>query len=131
MGSYAHVRLNGDIEGDYVVLAKSARGILKIAPENHDGVPKVATLRQTTWACPTQWEGTLEDGRILYARCRRGELSVGVGEDIDSAVRNSMGDDALYFEHVADEPLSLEELRAHLYGLLEFPADLVVEGERR
>lgn len=131
MEPFAQVKLSGDIEGDYVVLTKSAHGTLKIAPARNEGLPRVTTLTQTTWVCPTQYEGTLADGRALYARSRRGELSVGIGEDIDKAVHNSMGDSALYFEYVAEEPLSFEELRGHLYGLLEFPEDLVVEGERR
>lgn len=71
---------------------------------------------------------TLDDGRTVYARSRNGELSVGVGDDLDDAVDKSSGSEALYFEYVEDSPLGFEELRAHLYGLLEFPSDLAIEN---
>lgn len=120
--------MSGDLEGDYVVLARRANGQLKIAPEQPDGLPRVVTLQRTTWACPTQWVATLHDGRTVYARSRNGELSVGVGDDLDDAVLKSGRSEALYFEYVEDSPMGFDELRAHLYGLLEFPADLSVEG---
>lgn len=91
-------------------------------------------LKKTSIACPSQWEGTLEEGRAVYARYRHGRLSVGVGDDIDEAVRNGMPDRALYADYVGDGLdgfMSLEELETHLHGLLEFPADLVVENERQ
>lgn len=71
---------------------------------------------------------TLSDGRTVYARSRHGEFSVGVGDDIDDAVLKSSGPEALYFEHVEESPMGFEELRAHLYGLLEFPEDLLIEA---
>jgi hypothetical protein len=133
MGKLPHVRLSGDLEGDYVVLQRHAGGILRIAPEHPDGRPKVLALRKTSLACPSQWEGVLEDGRAVYARYRWGELSVGVGGSVDEAVRNGMSDQALYADPVSgglDGYMDFEELKAHLHGLLEFPATLVVENER-
>jgi len=133
MGELPHVRLSGDLEGDYVVLRRHAGGILRIAPAQPEGRPKVLALRNTSLACPSQWEGVLEDGRAVYARYRWGELSVGVGESVDEAVRNGMSDQALYADPVGDGLdgyMDFEELKAHLHGLLEFPATLVVENER-
>jgi hypothetical protein len=83
--------------------------------------------------CPSQWQGTLEDGRVIYARYRHGALSVGIGNDIDAAVRNGWTDEAVYSDYGGDGIdgyMDFEELRVHLHGLLEFPADLVVENER-
>lgn len=97
------------------------------------GDAKVTALKRTCLACPSQWEGTLEDGRAVYARYRHGELSVGVGDDIDEAVRNARSDVALYAEEVGDDLdgfMSFEELKATLCGVLEFPARLVVANER-
>jgi hypothetical protein len=131
MDGLPRITLSGDLEGDSVVLAKKANGSLRIAPEQQNEVPTVVALKQTTWACPTQWEGTLDDGRTLFAHCRRGELSVGVGDSVNHAIDNTAAEEALCFEYVADGPMSFEELRAHLYGLLEFPEGLVVEGERK
>ncbi|MGD9736419.1 MAG: hypothetical protein AB7V58_12575 [Solirubrobacterales bacterium] len=127
------VKLSGDVEGDYVVLRHHAGGVLRIAPERPEGRPKVAALKKTCTACPSQWEGTLEDGRVIYARYRWGELSVGVGGEIDEAVHNGWTDEALYADQVGeglDGFMVFEELKAHLYGLLEFPPDLTVENER-
>lgn len=98
-----------------------------------DMLPKVVALQKTCTACPSQWEGTLEDGRAFYVRYRHGALSVGDGDDIDEAVRNGMSDHALYADYVGDGLdgyMGFEELKTHLHGLLEFPADLAVENER-
>lgn len=55
-----HVRLSGDVEGDYVVLQHHAGGVLRIAPEQPEGRLKVVALKKTSLACPSQWEGVLE-----------------------------------------------------------------------
>lgn len=97
------------------------------------GDAKVTALKRTCLACPSQWEGTLEDGRAVYARYRHGELSIGVGDDIDEAVRNARSDVALYAEEIGDGLdgfMAFEELKVRLYGVLKFPAELVVENER-
>lgn len=133
MSKLPRVRLSGDVEGDYVVLQRRAGGVLRVAPEQSDGLLKLVALKKTCTACPSQWEGGLEDGRVVYARYRHGELSVGVGDDIDEAVSNGMSTRALYADYVGDGLdgfMNFEELKAHLHGLLEFPTDLVVENER-
>lgn len=128
-----HVRLSGDLEGDYVILQRRAGGVLQIAPQQPDGLPRVVALQKTCIACPSQWDGVLEDGRAIYARYRHGALSVGVGDDPEEAVRNSWTEQALYADYVGDGFdgfMDFEELKVHLHGLLEFPTDLVVENER-
>lgn len=133
MNKLARVRLRGDVEGNYVVLEEQAGGVLRLAPEHPNGLPKVVTLRKTCLACPSQWEGRLGDGRTIYARYRGGVLSVGVGNDIDEAIDKGRSDQALYADCVGDGLdgfMDFDELRTHLFGLLEFPADLVVENER-
>lgn len=130
MDTLPRIRVSGDLEGNYVVLAERANGQLKIAPEQPDGLPRIVTLKRTTWACPTQWVATLADGRTVYARSRHGEFSVGVSDDLDDAVLKSSRSEALYFEYVEDCPMGFDELRAHLYGLLEFPAGLSVEDAK-
>lgn len=133
MDKLPHVKLSGDLEGDYVVLAQRAGGVLKIAATQPEGAPVVVALEKTCTACPSQWEGKLEDGRALYARYRGGLLRVGIGEDIEDAHTNSFPKAALYAEHVGgglDGFMNLEELRGHLYGLLDFPESLEVKNER-
>lgn len=134
MEELARVRLSGELEGDYVVLHRHAGGVLRIAPEQPDGRPKVVALKKTSLACPSQWEGMLEDGRIIYARYRHGELSVGVGDDIEGAVRNGMSDQAFYAGNIGDGLdgfMDFDELKIQLHGLLEFSMDLIVENEKQ
>jgi hypothetical protein len=131
MKTLPRITVAGDLEGDYVVLAKRANGQLRIAPEKPDGLPRIVTLKRTTWALPTQWIATLADGRTVYARSQHGEFSVGVGDDLDDAVLKSSGPEALCVEHVEDGPMGFDELRARLYGLLEFPEDLAIEDKDR
>lgn len=131
MDDLPQIAVSGDLEGNYVVLQERPNGQLRIAPEQPEGLPRIVALKRTTWACPTQWVATLADGRTVYARSRHGEFSVGVGDDLDDAVLKSSGPEALYLEYVEDSPMGFEELRAHLYGLLEFPADLPIRDEDR
>lgn len=133
MGKLPRVRLSGEVEGDFVVLQQRAGGVLRIAPERPDGLPRVVALKKTSTACPSQWEGDLEDGRAIYARYRHGHLSVGVADYVDGAVRNGMSDEALFADYVGDGLdgfMDFEELRVQLHGLLEFPIDLTVENEQ-
>lgn len=50
---------------------------------------QIINLKQTCSACPSQWEGELDNGNHIYIRYRYGKLFVGVGEDIDEAILNS------------------------------------------
>ncbi len=51
---------------------------------------KATSLIMTCSACPSQWEGKLEDGRMFYARYRHGyfyiSLSDGPTDDVMDAV---------------------------------------------
>lgn len=101
-------------------------------PEDHRAIPRVVSLRKTSVACPSQWEGATEDGRVIYARYRHGHLSVGIGDGIREAFDNSRSDRALHTDDIGNGLagfMEFEELKVHLHGLLEFPGDLVVENE--
>lgn len=133
MKGLLQISVSGEVDGEYVVLSRGAHGRLTIAPVPLTGLPVITSMRKTCTACPSQWEGTLDDHRAIYARYRWGELSVGLGERIEDAVRKSGSDEALLREYVGDGFdgfMDFEELRTHLHGLLEFPADLTVENER-
>lgn len=45
-----------------------------------------ANFRVTCSACPAQWEGTADDGRIIYVRFRHGSFTAGIGKTLDDAV---------------------------------------------
>lgn len=46
----------------------------------------VTTYTLTCGACPTQYEGTLHDGRCFYFRYRGGIASLGIGDSAAAAV---------------------------------------------
>ena len=48
---------------------------------------KLKNLKQTCIACPSQWEGELENGKFIYIRYRWGNLGYGIGENHDDAVK--------------------------------------------
>lgn len=44
-------------------------------------IRKVKTITQTCYACPSQWEGVLENGDTFYIRYRWGYLSLDIPFD--------------------------------------------------
>lgn len=58
---------------------------------NPDNYLIITEVTQTCGACPSQWEGKLEDSRTFYVRYRWGYLSVcvspGPTDSMDEAVR--------------------------------------------
>ena len=47
-------------------------------------------FRMTCSACPSQWEGKADDGRVIYVRFRHGEFTAGIGKTLDDAVAATM-----------------------------------------
>ena len=66
---------------------------------------EVVKIKQTCLACPSQWEGSLEDGRMFYARYRWGCLSIEVSKKPTINVYMAMGEDGdlIYNEELGDE----------------------------
>lgn len=87
----------------------------------------LASLEKTTYACPTQYEGKLVDGRVVYMRYRWGKLSVRVaGQEADLFTSK---DTVIYCETIGEEMagvLDNEELIEKLSHLFDF--GLVKEG---
>ena len=54
---------------------------------------KVKEINMTCMACPSQWEGFLEDGRMFYARYRWGYLTLNLSlaptEDVSVAIHGN------------------------------------------
>jgi len=61
------------------------------------------TLRRTTDAFPSQWEGETSAGRFIYARHRHGSTTVGIGVDKDDAVENGMSEYPLWSSEDGEE----------------------------
>lgn len=64
----------------------------------------VDNIIQTCSACPSQWEGSLEDGRMFYARYRWGCLSIEVSKEPTNDVLEAIGEDGdtVYYEVLGD-----------------------------
>ena len=55
----------------------------------------VVEIKRTCSACPSQWEGILDDGRSIYVRYRWGNITAGIGDTLDEAIRNK----SIYFSY--------------------------------
>lgn len=64
---------------------------------------KIASLTQTCSACPSQWEGNLEDGRMIYIRYRHGWLSVSVSPKPTTDVSKAVMGESIYSESIGDD----------------------------
>lgn len=82
---------------------------------------------QTCSACPTQYEGVLNDGRHFYFRYRSAKASLGFGYDIDDAVRNSNYNNAYYGEGL--DGYVDEDTFKYLFETLYRESDPEVEDE--
>ena len=57
---------------------------------SNSNLPKVDSLYRTCIACPSQWEGNLEDGRIFYIRYRWGYFSASVSKAPSEEVSDAL-----------------------------------------
>lgn len=51
---------------------------------------RVTHLAQTCAGCPSQWEGSLDNGHAIYIRYRWGLLQIGAGHTLDDAVLSTI-----------------------------------------
>lgn len=73
-------------------------------------------LRQTCYACPSQWEALTEDGQFVYIRYRWGQLTLGVGDTLTEAVGN-----VSFSKQVGDSldgAMSIWEVQRHIPKLV-------------
>ncbi len=63
-------------------------------------------LTNTCFACPSQWEGTLGDGRTVYIRFRWGYLSVSVSPppvgDYTPSMSDAVSGEEIFGKRVSD-----------------------------
>ena len=62
----------------------------------------IKTKIQTCDACPSQWEETLEDGRMFYIRYRWGYLSVRVSEKPTEYLTDAVRGEEVYGKQMGD-----------------------------
>lgn len=73
---------------------------------------KIKSIKQTCFACPSQFEGYTDDNRYVYVRYRWGHLSIDIN-DIE-VLSESFGDSM-------DGVLSYEELKEKTKENFEWP----------
>ncbi len=64
---------------------------------------KIKSIKQTCPACPSQWEGHLEDGRMFYIRYRWGHLSISVSDKPTDDVYDAVKGKEVLSKDVGDE----------------------------
>jgi len=85
----------------------------------------VTTITQTCGACPSQWEGRLDDGRYLYVRYRFGTLRCSVGPTLDDAIFSDAME-TVYIEQAGDDLdgfMTYEDLRERVAEVLTLPVE--------
>lgn len=85
---------------------------------------RVKELTQTCSACPSQWEGTLDDGRMVYVRYRWGYLSVRVSPGEADDVMDAVGGEEVFGAEIGDElagVLTYQQLRDCTSEFVEWP----------
>lgn len=71
----------------------------------------VDSYLMTCSACPTQYEGSLRDGRRFYFRYRSGVARLGYGRTDEDAVIDAMSSDGLRIGEYLDGQISESEFR--------------------
>ena len=64
---------------------------------------EIKHLRLTCMACPSQWEGTLTDGRTFYIRYRYGLLSFRVSPEPSNDASDAVMARAVFHEQIGEE----------------------------
>lgn len=86
---------------------------------------RVESVTWTCGACPSQWEGRLDDGRRIYVRYRWGRLSVRVSDAPTDDTMDAVGGTEVVGVQLSDGLdglLTYEELGAATRGVVEWPA---------
>lgn len=66
---------------------------------------KSIKLKKTCIACPAQWEGTLDDGRMIYIRYRWGHLTVNVSLKPTTNIGDALDGPTVFDEHPGEDSL--------------------------
>lgn len=87
---------------------------------------KVVEIKRTCEACPSQWEGKLSDGRMIYVRFRWGSLNISVSPKPTDDIMDAVGGEHVFGTDLLGHPLDgymeyskLKEIASHI----EWPED--------
>ncbi len=82
---------------------------------------EVKTIKQTCLACPSQWEGELQDSQPIYIRYRWGTLTVSVGK-VGDLFDNLLSWKVVYKDQIGEQfdgVISWEEVEKIIGGIDE------------
>lgn len=85
---------------------------------------KVVTVNRTCLACPSQWEGSTDEGEFVYARYRGGHMRVDVAPTDLEWSQQGHTNFTVYSEDFGewlDGYITFEELKEHTKDVLEWP----------
>lgn len=74
-------------------------------------------MSNTCYACPSQWEGKLNDGRLVYVRYRYGGLSIRVANIASDDIADAVRGNELFYEEIGadlDGTLHAKDMLTHL-----------------
>ena len=83
----------------------------------------VTELKKTCESCPTQWEGKLVNGRMVYIRYRFGYLSIRISKEQTKNIIDAVkGKEVfgVYFGSGFDGTMTFETLKVLTKGIIDF-----------
>jgi len=66
---------------------------------------KLLHVTRTSIACPSQWEGVLDNGCMLYVRYRHGGLSINKSKEPTDDIYEAVNGEELLYEVVGEDGL--------------------------
>ena len=92
--------------------------------------PRVSTLKQTCSSCPSQWEATLEDGRMVYIRYRYGALAARVSPEPTDDIGKAVMGRSLFAKILGEDldgDMGVYSMMVTLSGVLDWSDAEIVE----
>jgi len=89
---------------------------------------KIKKLERTCFACPSQWEGELEDGRMIYIRYRWGCLEVSISKNTIKDVSDAVEGRPIYQKYIGgdyDGVMDNEEMLSILKDVIECDIEII------
>ncbi len=75
---------------------------------------EIEDIKITCHYCPTQWEGTLTDGRMIYIRYRHDYLTVSISPEPTEDIYEAVGGERIYDEYGKENYLTLDRVKVLL-----------------
>jgi hypothetical protein len=95
----------------------------QLGKQMNDATLVVRKLTQTCFACPSQWEAILDDGRMAYFRYRWGNLSIRVSDKPTEDVMDAAGGKEVFNMNLGGEwdgVLEEREMRAQTKNIISY-----------